>query len=77
MHSHSSKELILGGDANSHHTQWGGTNTNEKSELLYAYRLQSNLFICNKGNDPTCITRSRREVLDFTLLSDHLTNQLV
>jgi len=28
INTHSSKELILGGDANSHHTQWGSTNTN-------------------------------------------------
>jgi len=70
-------ELILGGDANSHHTQWGNTNTNERGELLYDYLLQSNLFICNRGNDPTFITRNRREVLDITLISDPLHNQLV
>jgi len=76
IHTHSSKKLILGGDANSHHTQWGSTNTNERGELLYDYLLQSNLFICNKGNDPTFITRNRREVLDITLISDPLLNQL-
>jgi len=75
IHTHSSKELTLGGDPNSHHTQWG-TNANERGELLYDYLLQSNLFICNKGNDPTFITRKRREVLDITLISDPLLNQL-
>jgi len=64
IHTHSSKELILG------KTQWGSTNTNEGVGLLYDYLLQSNLFICNKGNDPTFITRNRREVLDITLISD-------
>jgi len=44
IHTHSSKELILGGDANSHHTQWGSKNTNERGELLYDYLLQSNLI---------------------------------
>jgi len=76
IHTHSSKELILGGDANSHHTQWGSTNTNERGELLYDCLLQSNLFICKKGNDPTFITRNRREVLDITLISDPLLNEL-
>jgi len=47
--------------------QWGSTNTNEKGELLYDYLLHSHLFIRNKGNDPTFITRNRREVLDITL----------
>jgi len=50
------------------HTQWRSTKTNERGELLYDYILQSNLFICNKGNDPTFITRNRREVLDITLI---------
>jgi len=40
IRTHSSKELILGGDANSHHTQWGSTNTNERGEFLYDYLLQ-------------------------------------
>jgi len=62
--------------ANSQHTQRGSTNTNERGELLYDYLLQSNLFICNKGNDPTFITRNRREVLDITMISDPLLNQL-
>jgi len=76
IHTHSSKELILHGDANSHHTQWGSTNTSERGELLYDYLLQSNLFICNNGNDPTFITRNRRKVLDITLISDTQFNQL-
>jgi len=76
IHGHSSKELIVGGDANSHHTQCGSTNTNKKGELLYDYLLQQNLSICNKSNDPTCITRNRREVLDISLISDPLLNQL-
>jgi len=76
IHAHSSKELILGGDANSHHTQLESTNKNERGELLFDYLLQSNLFICNKGNDPTFITRNKREVLDITLISDPLLYQL-
>jgi len=58
------------------HTQLGSTNTNERGELLYDYLLQSNLFICNIDNDQTFITRNRREVLDITLISDPLLNQL-
>jgi len=75
IHAHSTKELTLGGDAYSHQTQWGGPNTNERGELLYDYHLQSNLFICNKANDPTFITRNRWKVLEITLISDPLLNQ--
>jgi len=47
-----------------------------KGELLYDYLLQSNLFMCNKGNDQTFITRNRRELLDITLISHPLLNQV-
>jgi len=76
IHAHSYMELILGGDAHSYHTQWGSTKTNERGQLLYDYLLQSNLFICNKGNDPTFITTNRKDVLDITIISDPLLNQL-
>jgi len=59
-----------------HHTEWGSANTNERGQLLCDYLLQLNLFICNKGNDPTFITRNMREVLDITLISEPLLNQL-
>jgi len=51
IHAHPSKELILGGDANSHHTQWGSTITNERGELLYDYLLHhlSSLEIWGKS----------------------------
>jgi len=74
IHAHSSKELILGRDAYSHHTQWESTNTNERGKLSYDYLLNLNLLNCNKGNDPTFILRNRREVLDITLISDPLLN---
>jgi len=59
-----------------HTSRNGEVQTQTKGVRLYDYLLQSNLFICNKGNDPTFITRNRREVLDITLISDPLLNQL-
>jgi len=41
-----------------------------------SYLLHSHLFIRSIGNDPTFITRNRREVLDITLTSDPILNQL-
>jgi len=52
------------------------SHTDHTIALLYDYLLQQNLSICNKSNDPTCITRNRREVLDISLISDPLLNQL-
>jgi ribonuclease HI len=60
-------ELIIGADANAHHTAWGSTDVNARGETLLDYIAGTNLDICNLGNRPTFLTRNRQEVLDVTL----------
>ena len=64
-------ELLLGADANAHHSQWGSTDVNERGECLFNYIINTNLLICNKGNEATFVTRARSEVLDITLITDN------
>ncbi|KAM8719035.1 hypothetical protein ACLKA7_011698 [Drosophila subpalustris] len=66
--------LIVGFDANAHHTQWGSSNINARGELLLDYLLSTNLEIINRGNDPTFIIKDRKEVIDMTLVSHPLSN---
>ena len=47
------KEIILGIDANAHHTFWGGTDINPRGESLMGYVVNTKLNILNKGNEPT------------------------
>lgn len=61
--------LLLGCDANSHHTVWGSTDTNAKGESLLEFILTSDLIVLNKGKDPTFYNSVRKEVLDLTLTS--------
>ena len=61
--------LVLGGDVNAHHTIWGSTDINKRGQLLFNYLLQTNLHICNIGQEPTFITKNRREVLNVTFIS--------
>lgn len=65
------KNLVLGCDANAHHTLWGSTDINPRGEVLFNFILESNLVVCNRGNDPTFVTSNRREVLDITFVSEH------
>ncbi|XP_043071893.1 uncharacterized protein LOC122322821 [Drosophila grimshawi] len=69
--------LIIGCDANAHHTQWGSTGTNPRGESLLSYILSTNLLVCNTGNDPTFIIKNRREVIDLTLISQSMSDQLI
>jgi len=61
--------LIIGCDANAHHTKWGSTNTNTRSESLLNYLLSTNLVLCNKGCGPTFIIKDMKVVIDLTLVS--------
>ncbi|XP_055855996.1 uncharacterized protein LOC129919170 [Episyrphus balteatus] len=55
--------LIIGCDANAHHTVWGSTDINDR--------------VSNTGNEPTFVTRNRQEVLDITLVSDSIHQRIL
>jgi len=66
------KGLVTGCDSNAHHTQWGCPNNNDKAESLFDFILNSNLFLCNRGNVPTFITKTCQTIIDLSLVSDSL-----
>jgi hypothetical protein len=59
--------LIIGCDANSHHTSWGSTDINRRGESLFNYIMANGLDIVNRGNRPTFVTSNRKEVIDITI----------
>jgi hypothetical protein len=61
------KEIMLGIDANAHHTLWGSTDINPRGESLMEYLISTKLNILNKGNEPTFLNVRRRQVTDLTL----------
>jgi len=65
------KGLVIGCDANAHHTQWG-CPSNDRGESLLDFILNSNLFLCNRGNVTTFITKTCQTIIDLTLESDSL-----
>ena len=68
--------LLIGFDANAHNTIWNSSDTNDRGEALYEYLLLTNMFLCNRGHEPTFVTANRREVLDFTLASRHVADEV-
>jgi len=61
--------LLIGCDANAHNILWNSSNNNERGEALWDYLISTNLEICNRGHEPTFVVQNRREVLDLTLAS--------
>ncbi|XP_054730010.1 uncharacterized protein LOC129238832, partial [Anastrepha obliqua] len=59
--------LVVGTDANAHHTVWGSADINDRGESLFTYILQSSLEIANRGEEPTYVGPTSKNVLDLTL----------
>ncbi|XP_036148374.1 uncharacterized protein LOC118647462 [Monomorium pharaonis] len=68
--------LILGCDANAHHTVWGSTDTNRRGEKLLEFLVSTDLEILNRGKEPTFVTAVRREVLDLTICSRQIAREV-
>ncbi|XP_055842792.1 uncharacterized protein LOC129909743 [Episyrphus balteatus] len=64
--------LLVGCDANAHHTAWGSTDINRRGEYLLDFILEKCLDVYNVGNTPTFVTRIREEVLDITFGTSNL-----
>lgn len=61
------RELIIGCDANSHHTVWGSTDINARGEAFLEYLAGTELRIINRSREPTFRITNRVEVVDLTL----------
>ncbi len=69
-------QCLIGCDANSHHVIWGSSDTNKRGEKLLEFIIQSDLSILNRGNRPTFVNRQRSEVIDITLCSNMVENDV-
>jgi hypothetical protein len=69
--------LVIGCDANAHHTLWESTNVNPRGEQLLGYVMGTQLEVVNHGNVPTYVNAIRVEVLDLTLLTTLLLDRVV
>lgn len=61
--------LLLGCDANSHHTVWASSNTNDRGRKLLEFLCAQGLVFLNRGVSPTFRNCLREEVLDLTIAS--------
>ena len=57
-------------DDNTHHTIWGSTDCNSRGDELLEDILFYNLCLLNQGNEPTFITKNRKEVIDLTVCNN-------
>ncbi|XP_062538720.1 uncharacterized protein LOC134206995 [Armigeres subalbatus] len=70
------KSFIIGCDANAHHTVWASTDINNRGEYLLDYISKNEIDICNRGDAPTFMNAVRQEVLDLTLCSPFISDNI-
>ena len=68
--------LVIGCDANAHHTGWGSSNVNPRGQTLAEFLAASDLYWCNVGNTPTFRVANRSEVIDITLADPSTLNRV-
>ncbi|CAB0039097.1 unnamed protein product [Trichogramma brassicae] len=68
--------LIIGCDANSHHTAWGCSDINSRGEALLESLASSNLIILNRGSRPTFRSAGRETIIDLTLCSQEISHAI-
>ena len=68
--------LLIGMDANSHHVIYGSSNTNLRGVSLLEFIVSNELNILNEGNRPTFINSIREEVLDITICTSDVVNEI-
>ena len=68
--------LVMGCDANVHHTGWGSSYVNPRGQLLAEFLAASDLYWSNTGNTPTFRVANRSEVIDITLVDPSTLNRV-
>ena len=68
--------LVVCADSNSHHVEWGSTNTNRRGEWLLEYLQLQNLNLENIGSIPTFSSAGRKEVIDLTITNQLFSNHV-
>jgi len=64
--------LILGCDANAHHSLWGSKNCNYRGQALCEYLATTDIEVVNQGSEPTFCVGNKKMVIDITLASREL-----
>jgi hypothetical protein len=74
INHHQLRQLIMGYDANAHHTLWASTGIDPRGECLVEPPVSLNLNILNQGIEPTFVICNREVINDLTLGTNNIAN---
>jgi len=72
-----SREVILAGDFNEKHAEWGSAVSDQRGYGLASLAASLNLNVCNIGNTPTFERGLSHSILDLTFASPLTAREIV
>ncbi len=69
--------IIIGCDANAHHTVWGCQDINIRGRTLLEYLMTTDLEIINQGHSPTYVGMGHQSIIDLTLASQQIAGEVL
>ena len=69
-------EVVIGLDSNAHSPIWGSQDTNKRGEKLEEIIFNHRLAVLNKGTKPTFLTSRAQSVIDVTLATGSLLQEI-
>lgn len=69
-------DLVIGCDANAHHNSWGSEGNNNRGKQLHDFIVSNNLYIANRGREPTFVNSRSQTIVDVTLASTKIYDKI-
>ena len=63
-------------DANAHSRMWGSSASNPRGDMIEEFIFHHDLSLCNKGTQPTFVARGTSTIIDITLCSRGLVDNI-
>ena len=63
-------------DANAHSRMWGSSASNPRGDMIEEFIFHHDLCLCNKGTQPTFVARGTSTIIDITLCSRGLVDNI-
>jgi len=69
--------VLLTGDFNAHHTDWGPASCNSRGDVLSNMIHARGLIVCNRGKIPTFRNKNGSSIIDLTIASPKLAARVI
>ena len=69
-------DVVISMDANAHSPMWGSFESNRRGGMVEEYLFHHGLVVCNKGSTPTFVARGSATIIDVTLCSESMVDDI-